>query len=434
MAIVTPARTNRPESRQRRRDADAAGSEGSLRASAAHWLAHPMADVFLVTVPALILMGLGMLMVWSASTTFGQRQFGDAYYFVERHAVFLGLALVAGLVAQRIPVDLYRRLAWGVLALAVVLLALTFTPLGYGVGGNKNWLNFGGSSSSMLRLQPAEFAKLAIVVWGAAVLNNKRTLLGSVKHVIVPFVLFAFGLIGLVVLQKDLGTAIILAVLMLGMLWCVGAPLRVIVGQVALFAAGTAALVYFEPNRMARILGFLNPTSDPTGINHQPIRAIYGLATGGWLGVGLGSSRQKWGALSEAHTDFILAIIGEELGLLGTLCVFALFAILAWGGFRIALRSSTFFGRLVASGLTLWLTLQALINILVVLQWAPVLGLPLPFVSYGGSAMLANVIALGILVACARDEPEALAWRRKRARAAAPRRRFSTVLPGRRPS
>ena len=153
---------------------------------------------------------------------------------------------------------------------------------------------------------------------------------------------------------------------------------------------------------------------------------------GGWLGVGLGSSRQKWGALSEAHTDFVLAIVGEELGLLGTLCVFALFIMLAWGGFRIAVRSSTFFGRLVASGATLWLTLQALINILVVLQWAPVLGVPLPFVSYGGSAMLANVMAVGVLVACARDEPEALAWSQQRARSASPRRRFSTVLPGRR--
>ncbi len=332
---------------------------------------------------------------------------------------------------SRLRISVYRKLAWLALFLAVVLVMLTFTPLGYGVGGNRNWLNLGGSSS-MWRLQPAEFAKLALVVWGAAVLATKRDLLHEVKHVLVPFVLFACGLIGLVVLQKDLGTAIILATLMLGMLWCVGAQFRVIGSLIALFSAGTAAMVVFEPSRMARILGFLDPTADPTGINHQPIRAIYGLATGGWLGVGLGSSRQKWGALSEAHTDFVLAIIGEELGLLGTLCVFALFITLAWGGFRIAMRSSTFFGRLVAAGVTLWLTMQALINILVVLQWAPVLGVPLPFVSYGGSATLANVLAIAALVACARDEPEALAWSQQRARSATPRRHFSTVLPGRR--
>lgn len=429
MAILTPSRTE-PSARPARRSPGT--PPAGLRASAAHWLAHPLADSFLVSVPALILMGLGMLMVWSASTPYAQRQFGDPYFFVERHAVFVALALVLGAVMSRLQVSTYRKLAWPALFLAVVGMLLTFTSLGYGVGGNKNWINLGGGSASMLRIQPAEFAKLALVVWGAAVLDTKRALLNQAKHVVVPFVVFACGLIGLVVLQKDLGTAIILAALMLGMLWCVVAPFRVIGALVGLFAAGTAALVYLEPSRMARILGFLDPTADPTGINHQPIRAIYGLATGGWLGVGLGSSRQKWGALSEAHTDFVLAIVGEELGLLGTLCVFALFIMLAWGGFRIAVRSSTFFGRLVASGATLWLTLQALINILVVLQWAPVLGVPLPFVSYGGSAMLANVMAVGVLVACARDEPEALAWSQQRARSASPRRRFSTVLPGRR--
>ena len=433
MAILTPTRTPRPASEQRGRTAREPRDNGGLRASAAHWLAHPQADIFLVVVPALILIGLGTLMVWSASTPYGQRQFDNPYFFVLRHLAFVALALVVGLIASRFQAKTYSGVlvSWGILAAAVFTLALTFTPLGYGVGGNKNWLNLGGENS-MLRLQPAEFAKLAIVIWGAAVLSTKRKLLGSVKHVLMPFVVFSMGLIGLVVLQKDLGTAIILALLMLGMLWCAGSPLRVIGMLVALFGAGTAALVYFEPSRMARILGFLDPTSDPTGINHQPIRALYGLATGGWLGVGLGAGRQKWGALSEAHTDYILAVIGEELGLLGTLIVFALFVVLAWGGFRIAVRSSSFFGRLTASGITLWLTMQALINILVVLQWAPVLGVPLPFVSYGGSAMLANVLALGVLVACARDEPEAIAWRRRRAKQGGPSRRFSSVLPDRR--
>lgn len=434
MAILTPTRTPRPASDQRGRATASARETTGLRASAAHWLSHPLADVFLVVVPALILVGLGTLMVWSASTPYGQRRFDNAYFFVFRHLVFVGVALVVGLVASRFKVKTYSGilLSWGILAVAVITLALTFTPLGYGVNGNKNWLNLAGSNT-MLRLQPAEFAKLAIVIWGAAVLSTKRKLLGDVQHVLMPFVVFSMGLVGLVVLQKDLGTAIILALLMLGMLWCAGAPMRVISMLVVLFGAGTAALVTLEPSRMARILGFLDPTSDPTGINHQPIRALYGLATGGWLGVGLGAGRQKWGALSEAHTDYILAVVGEELGLLGTLIVLALFVVFAWGGFRIAVRSSTFFGRLTASGITLWLTLQALINILVVLQWAPVLGVPLPFVSYGGSAMLANALALGVLVACARDEPEAIAWRRRHA-AAAPARRFSSVLPGRRRS
>lgn len=424
MAIMTPNSTIRPSRPEARED-----SEG-LRSSAAHWLAHPMADAFLVAVPALILMGLGTLMVWSASTPYGQRRFGDPYYFVERQVGFLVMALVIGALASWINARVYSKLAWLMLFGAVCLVLLTFTPLGYGVGGNRNWLNFGGGTA-MLRLQPAEFAKLAIVVWGAAVLATKRNLLHSVRHVLVPFVVFSLGIVGLVVLQGDLGTAIILAALMLGMLWCAGAPLRVISVLSGMMGVIVALLVWFQPTRMARIFGFLNPDMDPTGINHQPIRAIYGLATGGWLGVGLGAGRQKWGALSEAHTDFVLAVIGEELGLFGTLVVFGLFLILAWGGFRIALRSSTFFGRLAAGGITAWLSLQALINILVVLQWAPVLGVPLPFLSYGGSSMLANVTALGVLLACARDEPAAIAWRDKRARAKKPSRRFSTVLPDR---
>lgn len=286
----------------------------------------------------------------------------------------------------------------------------------------------------MVRIQPAELAKLALVVWGSAVLANKRKLLDEPKHLVVPFVPFSLLLIGLVVLQKDLGTAIILGALMLALLWCVGAPWRVLGGLMGLVAIGAAVLVTTNTSRIARILGFLDPTSDPTGINHQPMQALYGLATGGWLGVGLGRSRQKWGSLAESHTDYVLAIIGEELGLIGTLVVLVLFVVLAWAGVRIALRSSTYFTRWVSAGITAWLLMQALINIMVVLGLLPVLGVPLPFLSYGGSALLANVMAVGILVACARDEPDARAWLRRRAQAKAPKRRLSAILPGRRPS
>ncbi|HHU38565.1 MAG TPA: putative lipid II flippase FtsW [Propionibacterium sp.] len=393
-----------------------------------------MADVVLAVVPTAILLGLGALMVWSASTVFSYRQFGDAYYFMQRHLVFLVVAVVAGFIASRVPPAQLRTLGWVAYGLAGVLLCLTFVPgLGYGVGGNNNWINLGGEGS-MVRIQPAELAKLALVVWGSAVLANKRKLLDEPKHLVVPFVPFSLLLIGLVVLQKDLGTAIILGALMLALLWCVGAPWRVLGGLMGLVAIGAAVLVTTNTSRIARILGFLDPTSDPTGINHQPMQALYGLATGGWLGVGLGRSRQKWGSLAESHTDYVLAIIGEELGLIGTLVVLVLFVVLAWAGVRIALRSSTYFTRWVSAGITAWLLMQALINIMVVLGLLPVLGVPLPFLSYGGSALLANVMAVGILVACARDEPDARAWLRRRAQAKAPKRRLSAILPGRRPS
>ena len=425
MAILTPSRPPRASGRQRDR------GQSSLADTASGWLSHPLADAVLVLVPTMILLVLGALMVWSASTVFAYRQFGDSFYFMERHLVFLVFSLLAGWVAARVPTETLRSWAWVILAVAVLLLLLTFTPLGYGVGGNKNWLNLGGPGQ-MLRLQPAEIAKIALIVWGSAVLANKRKLLDQPKHLLIPFLPFALMMIGLVVLQHDLGTAMIMGAMVLAILWCVGAPWRVLGGLLVTVGAGVAVLVTMNQSRIARILGFLDPTADPTGINHQPMQALYGLATGGWLGVGLGRSRQKWGSLSEAHTDYVLAIIGEELGLFGTLLVLALFVILAWGGVRIALRGSTFFTRLLASGITTWLVLQALVNVMVVMRLIPVLGVPLPFLSYGGSALLANVTAIGILVACAREEPEAKAWLKRRARAKGPRRRLSAILPGRR--
>lgn len=174
-------------------------------------------------------------------------------------------------------------------------------------------------------------------------------------------------------------------------------------------------LVATSANRLDRIVGFLNPDSDPLGTNHQPIRAMFALASGGWWGLGLGASRQKWGGLVEAHTDYILAVIGEELGLVGVIIVLALFLTLGFAGFRIAMRQTSAFTRYAAAGITAWLMLEALVNILVVLRLLPVIGLPLPFLSYGGSAMLANLAGVGVLLACARQEPGAKQQRRRRA-------------------
>jgi cell division protein FtsW len=205
-------------------------------------------------------------------------------------------------------------------------------------------------------------------------------------------------------------------------------------GIFGIVAIAAGVLVALNQSRTARILAFLDPTSDPQGVNYQPLRALYGMASGGWWGVGLGASRQKWGALAEAHSDYVLAIIGEELGLFGTFTVLALFLLLGFGGVRIALRSSTFYGRLLAAGITCWFMLQALINVMVVLGMLPVLGIPLPLVSYGGSALMSNLMGVGILVACARDEPEAKRWLERHRRSKRPRSRLSAVLTGARAS
>ena len=224
-------------------------------------------------------------------------------------------------------------------------------------------------------------------------------------------------LIGLVVLQADLGTGMIMGALVLAVLWYVGASWKVLATIIGSVGAAVGLMVITSSYRVSRILGFFNQDLDPLGVNHQPIKAIFALASGGWWGLGLGASRQKWGGLVESHTDYVLAVIGEELGLVGTLLVLGLFLIFGYAGFRIAMRSDIRFCRYTAAGVTSWFMIQALVNIAVVLRMIPVLGVPLPLVSYGGSALLANLMALGVLLACARQEPAYRAFLRRRRRA-----------------
>ena len=376
--------------------------EGRRRSLVVELLAHPQASFYLVLVPAVLLLALGMMMVLSASSVYGFVQFGDAYYFVKRQVVFLALGgLAAAILARRSPQHL-KALGWVLVVAAVGLQLLTFTPLGFTKNGNTNWVQFG---TSFFRVQPSELAKMAIVVWGADIFARKNKLLSDPRHLLVPFVPVSAILIGLVVMQADLGTGMIMGALVLAVLWYVGASWKLLAGIVGGVAVTLGLLVVTSTYRMNRILGFFNQDFDPLGVNHQPIRAIFALASGGWWGLGLGASRQKWGGLVESHTDYVLAVIGEELGLVGTLLVLVLFLILGYAGFRIAMRSDIRFCRYTAAGITSWFMIQALVNIAVVLRMVPVLGVPLPLVSYGGSSLLVNLMGLGVLLACARQEP-----------------------------
>ncbi len=384
------------------------------RSLVVEWLAHPMASFYLVLVPMVLSLALGMVMVLSASSVYGFTRWGDAYYFVKRQVVFLILGGAAAFFFARFSPARLKVAGWLVLGAAGVLQILTFTPLGYSNNGNTNWVHFFGVS--WFGVQPSELAKLAIVMWGADVMARKGKLLSDPRHLLIPFVPMSALLILLVVLQDDLGTGMIMGALVLVTLWYVGASFRIVFGLIMTVALAVLAMVVASPNRMSRIFGFLNPSADPLGINHQPIRAIVALASGGWWGLGLGASRQKWGGLVESHTDYMLAVIGEELGLVGTLTVLALFLTLGYAGYRIAMRSDDRFSRFLAAGVTSWFMLQALLNVAVVLRMVPVLGVPLPLLSYGGSALIANLIALGALLACARNEPEARAYARRHRR------------------
>ncbi|MEU6594401.1 putative lipid II flippase FtsW [Streptomyces sp. NPDC046881] len=369
----------------------------------------PLTAYYLIVGGSVLITVLGLVMVYSASQiTALQLSLPGSYFFRKQAlAALIGGALL--FVASRMPVKLHRALAYPILAGAVFLMILVQIPgIGMAVNGNQNWISLGGS----FQIQPSEFGKLALVLWGADLIARKqeRKLLTQWKHMLVPLVPVAFLLLGLIMLGGDMGTAIILTAILFGLLWLAGAPTRLFAGVLSVAALIGVTLIKTSPNRMAR-LACIGATEPKTGVADcwQAVHGIYALASGGLFGSGLGASVEKWGQLPEAHTDFIFAVTGEELGLAGTLSVLALFAALGYAGIRVAGRTEDPFVRYAAGGVTTWITAQAVINIGAVLGLLPIAGVPLPLFSYGGSALLPTMFAIGLLIAFARDEPAARA-------------------------
>ncbi len=390
-------------------------------------LERPLTSYYLVLGCTVMLSILGLVMVWSASFVWSWEKTGSAYTVVQKQALYAALGVALLVAGAKLSLRWWRRLAYPALLVIVVLLALV-PVIGRDFNGNRNWISIGGG----FLLQPSEFAKLALVVWGADLLTRKRKVLAQWKHLLVPLVPVSGLVIALVLAGHDLGTAMILGGILAALLFYAGAPLRLFVGLALIAAPVVVWLISLRETRIARVTGFLTPEADPLAAGYQALNSIYALGTGGWWGVGLGGSRQKWGSLPEAHTDFIFAVVGEELGLIGTLAVVALIALLGFAGLRIALRSRDWFARLAAAGITAWLMFQAFVNIGAVLGLLPITGVPLPLVSYGGSALLPTMLALGLLLALAKNEPgarSALAarssrsWRPWRRRAASPARK-----------
>ncbi len=298
------------------------------------WLAAEQAPYYLLLGTAAFL--LGLVMVLSASSVTSYAATGSSFAVVQKQLLWAAVGLPAAWVATRLPPAAYRRAAYPLLLVSVVLLAAVQVPgLGRTVNGNRNWLALGG-----LSLQPSELAKLALILWSADLLARKARLLGRLRHLLVPLMPAGLGLLALVLAGGDLGTSIVLIAILGGLLYLAGAPGRVFAAFGVLAAAGVVAMIVYEPYRMARVTALFHPGADPTGAGYQGLQGSYALASGGWWGVGLGASVAKWGFLPEAHTDFIFAIIGEELGLAGTLCVLVLFALVTYAGCRIALAAS----------------------------------------------------------------------------------------------
>ncbi|MFU9033920.1 MULTISPECIES: putative lipid II flippase FtsW [Streptomyces] len=368
----------------------------------------PLTAYYLILGGSLLITVLGLVMVYSASQIKAlQSGLAPSYFFRKQLlAAVLGGGLL--LIATRMPVRLHRTLAYPLLAGSVFLMCLVQIPgIGVAVNGNQNWINLGGP----FQMQPSEFAKLALVLWGADLLARKhdKKLLVQWKHLLVPLIPVAFLLLGLIMLGGDMGTAIILTAILFGLLWLAGAPTRLFVGVLGTATVIGALLIKTSANRMSRLacIGATDP--GPGDQCWQAVHGIYALASGGFFGSGLGASMEKWGELPEPHTDFIFAITGEELGLAGTLSVLALFAALGYAGIRVAGRTEDPFVRFAAGGVTTWITAQAVVNIGAVLGLLPIAGVPLPLFSYGGSALLPTMFAVGLLIAFARDEPAARA-------------------------
>ena len=362
----------------------------------------PVTTYYLLLGATAMLVVIGLVMVLSASSVTSLRQTNSSYTVFFGQLRFAVLGVIGAAVASRIPVRTWKRLAVPLLGGSILLQMLVFSPLGVNVNGNRNWIAVGG-----LQVQPSEFAKIGLVLFGATVLAKKRRKLAEFMHAVVPLICPAGGLLLLLVLMgHDLGTALVLLSILGGMLFASGVPTRLfaIAGGSAVVLAG--AMVLTSGNRMGRISTWLaGACSDPNGTGFQTCHGLYALADGGWWGVGLGASREKWQWLPEAHNDFIFSIIGEELGLPGTLAVMGLFAVLALACYRLVARTDDFFIRIASAGVMVWILVQAIINIGSVIGALPVIGVPLPLVSAGGSALVTTLFGLGMLVSFARNEP-----------------------------
>jgi cell division protein FtsW len=368
-------------------------------------LARPLASYHLLLASTLLLLVLGLVMVFSASSLRSYATTGSLFSTGIKQATFITLGLPLMFVASRMPVRFYRALAYPLLLASLALLVAVLF-IGKSVNGATSWIPL----PMGFNLQPAELAKLALVLWGADLLVRKRKLLDIRMHLLVPLVPVAGLVLLLVMLQPDFGTAVSIGTVVVALLWVVGTPISIFGTLVAAAVSGALFLAVTTPHRMERLLSFRDPFADAEGSGYQAVQGFYALSSGGFFGQGLGASKEKWsGGLPEAHTDYVFAIIGEELGLLGTLTVVGLFAVLIYAGIRIAQNTDDMFVRLASSGVTAWLGCQAIINMGAVVGLLPITGIPLPLVSFGGSALLVTLVGVGMLLSFARLEPGAAA-------------------------
>jgi cell division protein FtsW len=349
---------------------------------------------------ALLLLTFGLVMVYSASIAMAEASkftAGKSTYFLQRHAIFLVASVFAGLLAFQIPLRAWQRAAPALFALGVASLVLLLVP-GFGreINGARRWLSLG-----ITNLQPSEFMKLFVVLYTADYTVRKLALMHSFKRGLLPILAVMLVVGWLLLREPDFGAFVVITAIATGILFLGGMNARWFAGLVALMAVGFTGLVLSSPYRMQRIFGFMDPWSDPFGRGYQLSHALIAFGRGEWFGVGLGGSVEKLLYLPEAHTDFLLAVIAEELGFAGVIAVVALFAWLVMRAFAIGRQAASLerpYAALVAQGIGVWLGVQSFINMGVNMGVLPTKGLTLPLMSFGGSGLLANCVSLAILI------------------------------------
>ncbi len=349
------------------------------------------------------LLFIGMVMILSASTTVSYKQFNNQYIIFLRQLMFASIGVVIMMAISRLPKVFFLK--WSIVALiiSIVLLILVLIPsIGISVAGQRNWISLWGP----FRLQPSEVAKLTLIVWGSAVLSKQiRSKTTTWQNLLIP--VFPVGLIisVLVIAEGDLGTALIIGPILLSLFYAVGAPLKLFTWSAMAGLLGILYLSIQETYRIQRFLSWISPTVENQDAGWQVTHGKYALASGGWTGIGLGASREKWGWLPAAHTDFIFAVVGEELGLVGTIIVLIFIGTIAYVALTLARETNDRFTKLIATSVMAWIVVQSIINVGAVLGLLPVTGVPLPLVSYGGSSLIFTLAAIGVLMAVLRAEP-----------------------------
>jgi cell division protein FtsW len=356
-----------------------------------------LAVALMVPVALLLIIGLGALMSASSVVALIETGNTDSLFYVKRQLMWIGIGIVAMAIAVKVPYRVYARYAPLILVLGVGGLVAT-EMIGVVRSGARSWIQVGGFT-----IQPAEFAKFAVIAFLARAYSRKEKYLQDFRHFLVPTFLALGPVVVLLMKQPDMGTATIVVGGAFAVMFASLTPVRYLAALGGMGLAAGGAFVLAADYRLDRLKEFWNPLSDPLGNGLQGLQSLVALDTGGWFGVGLGASRARWFFLPNAHNDFIFAIIGEEMGVAGALVVLAMLAMMAIVGVLISLRAGDVFARLLSAGIVGWLTIQALINIGGVTVVLPITGVPLPFISSGGSAMVANLFAIGVLVNIARS-------------------------------